>query len=64
MKGTGNSQIIIYTGEEEGKNTASMGQKVRALGHDGRCAVAQFVKEDPSKPDCGEWKTLTTLGVL
>ena len=64
MKGTGNPQIIIYTGEGKGKTTAAMGQVARALGHGGRCAVAQFVKDDPAKLDCGEWKTLTALGVL
>lgn len=64
MKGTENPQIIIYTGDGKGKTTAAMGQVVRALGHGGRCAVAQFIKADPARLDCGEWRTLAPLGVL
>lgn len=64
MKGTGNPQIIIYTGDGKGKTSAAMGQMLRAIGHGGKCAVAQFVKGDPAKLDCGEWKAACRLGVL
>jgi cob(I)alamin adenosyltransferase len=64
MKGTGNPQIIVYTGDGKGKTTADMGQMLRALGHGGKCAVIQFIKQDPSKLDCGEWKEAQQLGVL
>lgn len=65
MKGTGNPQIIVYTGAGKGKTCAAMGQVVRALGHGGRCAVAEFLKDDPSRRDAGEWRTLFgKLGVL
>lgn len=56
MKGTGNPQIIVYTGDGKGKTTAAMGQLARALGHGATCAVAQFIKDDPASLDCGEWR--------
>lgn len=42
-------QIIVYTGHGKGKTTAALGLAWRALGHDLRVAVVQFIK--------GKWKT-------
>jgi len=57
------SLILLYTGEGKGKTSAAMGQMIRALGHEGRCAVAQFIKSDPLKLDCGEYRIAQSLGV-
>lgn len=57
-------RILVYTGEGKGKTTASMGQLMRALGHGGRCAVAQFIKDDPQSLDSGEYRTALKLGVV
>lgn len=54
--------IIIYTGDGKGKTTAAMGQLMRALGHDGRCAVVQFIKK--SSIDTGERRAAESLGVV
>jgi len=53
--------IIIYTGNGKGKTTAAMGQVMRAIGHDGRCAVVQFIKK--SSIDTGERRAALRLGV-
>jgi cob(I)alamin adenosyltransferase len=64
MKGTGEPLLMVYTGNGKGKTSAAMGQMMRALGHGGKCAVAQFIKGDPEKLDLGEWRCATqTLGV-
>jgi cob(I)alamin adenosyltransferase len=63
MKGDGNPQILIYTGDGKGKTSAAMGQMLRALGHGGKCAVLQFLKSDPKTLDSGEWAAAQTLGV-
>lgn len=55
--------ILIYTGDGKGKTCASIGQLIRALGHGARCAVAQFIKQDPEKLDSGEYAVLKNLGV-
>ncbi|MFA6844814.1 MAG: cob(I)yrinic acid a,c-diamide adenosyltransferase [Sphaerochaetaceae bacterium] len=63
MKGAGNPQIIIYTGDGKGKTCAAMGQMLRALGQGGKCAVAQFIKDEGILSDSGEWKASQSLGV-
>jgi len=64
MDGEGRPRILVYTGEGKGKTTASMGQVMRALGHGGKCAVAQFIKADPQSLDSGEYRTAMQLGVV
>ncbi|MBI9095050.1 MAG: cob(I)yrinic acid a,c-diamide adenosyltransferase [Sphaerochaeta sp.] len=64
MEVVGKPRILVYTGEGKGKTTASMGQVMRALGHGGKCAVAQFIKGDPQSLDCGEYRTAMQLGVV
>lgn len=54
MKGTGNPQIIVYTGDGKGKTCAAMGQMFRCLGHGGSCAVIQFLKSEESSLQSGE----------
>ncbi|MGH0053197.1 MAG: cob(I)yrinic acid a,c-diamide adenosyltransferase [Sphaerochaetaceae bacterium] len=63
MKAIQGSLILIYTGDGKGKTSAAMGQLVRALGHDARCAVAQFIKKEPELLDCGEYRVINQLGV-
>ncbi|WP_320127946.1 cob(I)yrinic acid a,c-diamide adenosyltransferase [uncultured Sphaerochaeta sp.] len=63
MQGTGKPLILVYTGNGKGKTTAAMGQLMRALGHGARCAVVQFIKDDPAKLDSGEYHTAQVLGV-
>lgn len=63
MKATQSSLILIYTGDGKGKTSAAVGQLIRALGHDARCAVAQFIKKDPALLDSGEYRLLKQLGV-
>lgn len=36
--------LILITGNGKGKSTSGFGTIIRALGHDKRCAVAQFIK--------------------
>ena len=57
------SLILLYTGNGKGKTSAAMGQMFRALGHNARCAVAQFIKQDPEKLGCGEYRIAQSLGV-
>jgi cob(I)alamin adenosyltransferase len=64
MEMVGKPRILVYTGDGKGKTTASMGQVMRALGHGGKCAVAQFIKGDPESLDSGEYRTATQLGVV
>lgn len=52
--------IHVYTGNGKGKTTASMGLMVRALGHDLKVYMGQFMKGQRY----GELNTLEKLGVL
>lgn len=62
--GTGDRQrqgfVQVYTGDGKGKTTAALGLVLRALGHDLRAAVLQFMKADPT---WGEIVMLHRLGV-
>lgn len=53
-------QLLILTGNGKGKTTAGFGTLVRALGHQQKVAVVQFVKGSHS---CGERNLLTSLNV-
>ncbi len=63
MQSKNPSLVLVYTGNGKGKTSAGIGQVVRALGHDGRCAVAQFIKKDPNLLSSGEFKIMNQLGV-
>ncbi|QIZ76273.1 cob(I)yrinic acid a,c-diamide adenosyltransferase [Ferrimonas lipolytica] len=52
--------LLIITGNGKGKTTAGFGTAVRALGHDQKVAVVQFVK---GNGECGERNLLTKLDV-
>jgi cob(I)alamin adenosyltransferase len=40
--------VHVYTGDGKGKTTAALGLALRALGHDLRVIMVQFMKADPS----------------
>jgi len=48
----------VYTGEGKGKTTASLGLTLRALGHDYKVLVIQFMK---GRKDTGEYKIQTKI---
>ncbi|MEO0083737.1 MAG: cob(I)yrinic acid a,c-diamide adenosyltransferase [candidate division WOR-3 bacterium] len=50
--------IQIYTGNGKGKTTAAIGQAIRALGHNYKVLMIQFMKGDPNY---GEIKTIKKL---
>ncbi|MEO0074900.1 MAG: cob(I)yrinic acid a,c-diamide adenosyltransferase [candidate division WOR-3 bacterium] len=50
--------IHIYTGNGKGKTTAAIGQAIRALGHNYKVLMIQFMKGDP---DYGEIKTISKI---
>lgn len=52
--------LMCITGKGKGKTTSALGCCVRALGHDKKVAVLQFIKHDVEK--YGEYKCLTSLG--
>jgi len=52
--------VQVYTGDGKGKTTAALGLVLRALGHDLRVGVLQFMKADPT---WGEIVMLRRLGV-
>lgn len=53
-------QVLIITGNGKGKTTAGFGTAFRALGHDQKVAVVQFVK---GNLECGERNLLEQLNV-
>ncbi|GIU48498.1 cob(I)yrinic acid a,c-diamide adenosyltransferase [Shewanella sp. KT0246] len=53
-------QVLIVTGNGKGKTTAGFGTAFRALGHDQKVAVVQFVK---GNLECGERNLLEQLNV-
>jgi cob(I)alamin adenosyltransferase len=59
-RGTREGLVQVYTGDGKGKTTAALGLVLRALGHDLRVAVLQFMKADPT---WGEIVMLRRLGV-
>jgi len=54
----GPRRVLLFTGDGKGKTTAAMGMAVRAVGHDMRVCIIQFIKNDP---ETGERKTLSLL---
>lgn len=54
------SIIMSITGNGKGKTTSALGCCVRALGHDKKVAIIQFIKHDVES--YGEFKCLTKLG--
>jgi cob(I)alamin adenosyltransferase len=40
--------VQVYTGDGKGKTTAALGLALRALGHDLRVVLVQFMKADPT----------------
>lgn len=52
--------LLVITGNGKGKSTAGFGNITRALGHDQKVAVVQFVKGTQA---CGERNLLSSLGV-
>ncbi|WOT06759.1 cob(I)yrinic acid a,c-diamide adenosyltransferase [Shewanella youngdeokensis] len=53
-------QLLVITGNGKGKTTAGFGNIVRALGHQQKVAVVQFVK---GVGECGERNLLESLKV-
>ena len=51
-------QILIFTGNGKGKSSAAFGTAIRALGHENRVLIIQFLKE---LKDTGELKLLSSL---
>lgn len=52
--------VQVYTGDGKGKTTAALGLALRALGHDLRVALVQFMKADPT---WGEIVSARRLGI-
>lgn len=53
--------IIVYTGDGKGKTTAALGLAMRAIGHNQKVCIIQFIKSLSFKT--GEYKFLTDLGI-
>ncbi|MBU1018828.1 MAG: cob(I)yrinic acid a,c-diamide adenosyltransferase [Patescibacteria group bacterium] len=51
-------QILIFTGNGKGKSSAAFGTAIRALGHENRVLIIQFLKQFE---DTGELKLLQKL---
>ncbi len=51
-------KIIVYYGPGEGKTMASIGHAIRALGHNRRVVILQFMK---GRPTTGEYQFLSNL---
>ena len=50
--------LQVYTGDGKGKTTAALGLCLRAVGHNFKVAVVQFLKDDP---EYGEFKAKELL---
>lgn len=52
--------ILLFTGTGKGKSTAAFGMALRAVGHNQRVLIIQFMKQDES---VGELSSLQQLGI-
>ena len=52
-------RILLFTGDGKGKTTAALGMVLRAVGHNMRVCVIQFIKDDQKKT--GEEEALSRL---
>ncbi|MCA1797164.1 MAG: uroporphyrinogen-III C-methyltransferase [Geobacteraceae bacterium] len=59
-KGRQRTNILIFTGNGKGKSTAAFGMALRAVGHDQRVRIIQFMKNDA---DVGELGALERLNI-
>lgn len=53
--------ILVYTGDGKGKTTAALGLVVRAIGHNQKVCIIQFLKSPQSKT--GEYKFFKDLEI-
>ncbi|MGC9444626.1 MAG: cob(I)yrinic acid a,c-diamide adenosyltransferase [Candidatus Methanospirareceae archaeon] len=58
---TGEGKIIVYYGKGEGKTTSSLGHAIRALGHNKKVVIVQFMK---GRRTTGEYQFLKKLDNL
>ncbi|HDS45137.1 MAG TPA: cob(I)yrinic acid a,c-diamide adenosyltransferase [Methanomicrobia archaeon] len=56
--GTGEGKIIVYYGKGEGKTTSSIGHAIRALGHNKKVVILQFMK---GRQTTGEYQFLKDI---
>lgn len=56
--------LQIYTGNGKGKTTAALGLALRALGHNWRVAVVQFMKGDPKYGEIQALKQFPSCRIL
>lgn len=61
MSETGRGLTIVFTGDGKGKTTAALGLLVRAVGHNMKVKMLQFIKT--GGVECGEYRVAEQLGV-
>jgi len=58
---TGEGKIIVYFGKGEGKTTSAIGHAIRALGHNKKVVIVQFMK---GRQTTGEYQFLKDIDNL
>ncbi|MCX8022477.1 MAG: cob(I)yrinic acid a,c-diamide adenosyltransferase [Syntrophorhabdaceae bacterium] len=64
MKTKGKNRVIIFTGDGKGKTTAALGLALRALGHNKKVVILQFIKADKHSGELSAISSMKGIDII